>query len=61
MYITVQACPLKWRHFYKDWQYNVWLLLSLLATMSIDEAIRQSLQYMYNKTNGRGGLIMITK
>ena len=28
--------------------------------MSIDEAIRQSLQYMYNKTNGRGGLIMIT-
>ena len=35
-------------------------VLSLLATMSIDEAIRQSLQYMYNKTNGRGGLIMIT-
>ena len=34
-------------------------VLSLLDKMPIEEAIKQSLQYMCRKTNGRGGLILI--
>ncbi len=29
--------------------------------IAVDEAIRQSLQFMYTKTSGRGGLILITR
>ena len=34
-------------------------VLSLLERTSVEESIKQSLQYMYTKTNGRGGLILI--
>ena len=34
-------------------------VLSLIDKMPIEEAIKQSLQYMCRKTNGRGGLILI--
>ena len=36
-------------------------VLSLLDTLSIEEAIEQALKYMEAKTGGRGGLILVTK
>ena len=36
-------------------------VLSLLATHSVDESIDQALRYMWDKTGGKGGLILITK
>ena len=35
-------------------------VLSLLNTLPVNEAIEQSLHYMSSKTNGRGGIILIT-
>ena len=36
-------------------------VLSLLATHSVDESIDQALRYMWDRTGGKGGLILITK